>query len=87
MRKKMNTTRRKRVIEGTKKRIIKDTRVRVKKWFLVYEGPHKHIRLPGVGRIIPGKEYPISATRASQFKNVNPKLGWKVMGRIFYEEK
>jgi len=77
----------KRVVKDTKKRIIKDTRIRVKKWFLIYNGPHKHIKLPGVGRIIPGKEYPISAAKANQFKDVDPKLGWKVLGRIFYEEK
>lgn len=57
---------------------------RIKKWFLVYNGKHKHISLPGIGRIIPGKEYPIDATRANQFREVDPKEGWKVIGRISY---
>lgn len=70
-----------------KRKIIKKTGKRVKKWFLRYDGPHKHINLPGIGRIIPGKEYPIDEQRAYQFKDVDPKLGWKVLGRISYEKE
>ncbi len=68
-----------------KKKSSKLKKQTVTKWFLVYSGPHKHISLPGIGRIIPGKEYPISEQRAYQFKDVDPKLGWKVMGRISYQ--
>ena len=80
-------TKKKTLSKKTKKKILskKPKKQRVKKWFLVYEGLHKHINLPGIGRIIPGKEYPIDEQRANQFKEVDPKLGWKVMGRISYE--
>ena len=66
-----------------KKKIIKKG---IKKWFMIYNGPHKHIRFPGIGRIIPGKEYPISEQRAYQFKDVDPKRGFKVIGRYVYDK-
>ena len=67
----------------TKKKIIKKG---IKKWFMIYDGPHKNIRFPGIGRIIPGKEYPISEQRAYQFKDVDPKKGFKVIGRYVYDK-
>jgi len=71
-----------------KKRIIKKIIIKkgIKKWFMVYNGPHKHIRFPGIGRIIPGKEYPISEQRAHQFRDVDPKRGFKVIGRYVYDK-
>lgn len=73
----------------TKKKIIKKKIIKKgikKKWFMVYNGSHKHIRFPGIGRIIPGKEYPISEQRAYQFKDVDPKRGFKVIGRYVYDK-
>ncbi len=76
---------RKKIKKTSKKKIIKSEKKTVTKWFLVYNGPHKHLSFPGIGRIIPGKEYPISEQRANQFKEVDPELGYKVMGRISYQ--
>jgi len=81
--------------KGTKKtekktierKIIKDTRKRVTEWFLRYDGPHKHIKLPGIGRIISGKEYSMDESRARQFEATDPKKGWKVIRRISYVSK
>ena len=74
-----------------KKRKIKKTTKKVekkgiKKWFLIYNGSPKIIKFPGIGRIIPGKEYPISAAKANQFKNVDSKKGFKVIGRYVYDK-
>jgi len=69
-----------------KKTTKKVERKGIKKWFLIYNGSPKNIRFPGIGRIIPGKEYPISEQRAYQFKDVDPKKGFKVIGRYVYDK-
>lgn len=72
------------IIKPIVKKIIKPKGI--KKWFMVYNGPHKHMKFPGIGRIIPGKEYPISEQRAYQFRAVDPKKGFKVIGRYVYDK-
>ena len=69
------------------KKIIKKVEKKgIKKWFLIYNGSPKIIKFPGIGRMIPGKEYPISEQRAYQFKAVDPKKGFKVIGRYVYDK-
>ena len=69
-----------------KTKIKKTKKQGIKKWFLIYNGSPKIIKFPGIGRIIPGKEYPISEQRAYQFKDVDPKKGFKVIGRYVYDK-
>jgi len=69
-----------------KRKVSKTKRQEIKKWFLIYNGSPKIIKFPGIGRIIPGKEYPISEQKAYQFKDVDPKKGFKVIGRYVYDK-
>ena len=69
-----------------KTKIKKTKKQGIKKWFLIYNGSPKDIRFPGIGRMIPGKEYPIDEQRAYQFKDVDPKKGFKVIGRYVYDK-
>jgi len=69
-----------------KRKVSKTKRQGIKKWFLIYNGSPKIIKFPGIGRIIPGKEYPISEQKAYQFKDVDPKKGFKVIGRYVYDK-
>jgi len=58
-----------------KKRIKKGTGV----YYAIYVGKHKHISYTGIGRVIPGKEYPINkklANSLSSSKNWNVREGY-----------
>lgn len=71
--------------QGSSKR--RTTRKRKKlietKYYVVYVGPHKHISLSGVGRIITGKKYLISRSMADTLRLADH---WEVSEESVYEE-
>jgi len=57
-------------------------RKRVKKFYAVYLGKHKHISLSGIGRIYIGKEFEVSE---SQYNTLNQDENFKVKMTNKYE--
>ncbi|MHA1386759.1 MAG: hypothetical protein ACTSR3_23635 [Candidatus Helarchaeota archaeon] len=58
-------------------------RKRIYKYFGTWIGPKGYMRLPGVGRIIPGKEVELSKRQAQAFES-SP--NWKIRKSYEYEK-
>jgi len=76
--KKRRTSRKKVEQEKVKQKKLIET-----KYYAIYRGAHRHMTISGIGRIIPGKKYPISKHRADSFR---PFDFWEVSEESIYEE-